>query len=1043
MTAVIVVLVIVPILIVVSYRVQRARLQRARRPAAGGQDTSAPRPAKNRSARDLRRLGYRYADDRVFVHGTGVFTGLVLSTSTDEFATASETADAALRPVGIYQTLLALFDGKPVHCHELVRYRPVTTQGWLGQLLANAWNPTELYRALAGKVADHIARSTPHRMWAMVIRLGDCPPPTGADPLAEVGSFVTGVAEERLTAVDLAALSTVAENIHESVAGYGVEPLTRQDLIWLIRKPGHGHLPVDEQPTVTRRPWRGGFFELAARIRGRNLGGGYIQLLRRDPHTGHEQTSFTATLVLADQPPRQIFQARRAWAQRLARLTVPAEISWRYTLIPPTQWKRLADKAVTNVQDESDDREKAGAATDDAFEARCDQAEQIKADNADGDLQPGMVGRLRLSVAAPTPQRLARAIKDVKMAMGDIVVEVPEHAALPLLLEQLPGEAVSTDLGSLSAGPAGGLGLWRRYSDLYLPALGMLGSHDQVGDRIQVERGRTLGWIGVPVGYTKSNGTVVYFDPHAQVARGHGAGVAVLGQSGGGKSSFALLMFFWLSESGVRCSVLDPKIDFAGFAYYIAFGPQVLDAEFDAAADAGTLGTPACKFQPVNRQFWDDTEIVDLARGARGSQDPWRIDENFDDAYSLALDLTDILFTDSGHRSIVRKALRTMTTAHKAATAAGREYHCGFGDVVTHVITERDEMAADYANARKTGADTSGLRQSLEDHDEIITRLDGGERVPFLRLLLGKGTDPRPQVTHQHKRRVIYTMAGFKTPDHPDQPQMWTDKDRNASAAMLSVLARMRRDNLTGRLVANPVTGRPGIPPTATIIDEGNMVTADPAGAGYAAVNLRQGRSLNSIAMLIDQQTRGLKAIEKQANADTAEVNQFGTILAFKQRSKGEARATLTVLRSSDDDVSNAEVDTLARKLQSEEVGGSLRIGDCVMRDPDSRVAVVTIDQMFWVLQRASQTNPKLKAHDWSFPVPSDPSEWAINPEALLRVRTNIADTASAQLDDHPDDDDEPAGVADPSDDELEEADAAKPSAPVWTETTVGAGAAP
>ena len=85
----------------------------------------------------------------------------------------------------------------------------------------------------------------------------------------------------------------------------------------------------------------------------------------------------------------------------------------------------------------------------------------------------------------------------------------------------------------------------------------------------------------------------------------------------------------------------------------------------------------------------------------------------------------------------------------------------------------------------------------------------------------------------------------------------------------------------------------------------------------------------------------------------------------------------------------------MARKLQAEEVGGALRIGDCALRDPDSRVAVVTVDQMFHVLQRAAQTNPKLKAVDWAYPVPADPQDWEINPEALLRVRTNIAAIAA------------------------------------------------
>ena len=41
------------------------------------------------------------------------------------------------------------------------------------------------------------------------------------------------------------------------------------------------------------------------------------------------------------------------------------------------------------------------------------------------------------------------------------------------------------------------------------------------------------------------------------------------------------------------------------------------------------------------------------------------------------------------------------------------------------------------------------------------------------------------------------------------------------------------------------------------------------------------------------------------------------------------------------------------------------------------------------------QTNPKLKAIDWAVLVPADPQDWEINPEPLLRVRTNIAAIAA------------------------------------------------
>ena len=216
----IVVLLIVPGILFVSYRVQRAReLRKRKKLAAADPDRQAgsavARLSKQQRRWDLRRLGYRYADDTIFVHGNGVFTGIVIDTSTDEFATTGETADTAMLPVGIYQALLGLFDGEEVRCHELVRYRPITTEGWLDQLLSNAWHPTRMYQILAGKVADHILHSTPGRMWALIVRLGDCPPPTGSDPYAEVTAGILGVAEERLTVADLAYWTGFAENLHD------------------------------------------------------------------------------------------------------------------------------------------------------------------------------------------------------------------------------------------------------------------------------------------------------------------------------------------------------------------------------------------------------------------------------------------------------------------------------------------------------------------------------------------------------------------------------------------------------------------------------------------------------------------------------------------------------------------------------------------------------------------------------------------------------------------------------------------------------------
>ena len=997
-----------------AFRFAKARAERG---SSDDLTLKAAKSGKQQERIDQRRLGYRYADDKLFVQGGGVFAGITMATSTDEYATGDETADIAMRPVGLNHDLLRFFEGDNVQCQELVRYRAITSEAWLRQLLAHAWNPTQMYRTLAAKVAEHVKGATPQRMWVLIVRLGDLPRRDVADPLSSLAADVLGVAEERLTRKDLAPWRARATQFHAIAARHGAELMTRQDLLWLIRKVGHGHLAVPDEPVTRRRPWRGGFFELATVLRGDNLGGGVIALHSRNVETGEEETSYTATLVVQDQPLRQIFNPRNAWAKKLGRLG--AEINWRYTLVPGARWRTITDKAAALIEDERQDREKAAAGTDLAFEARLEQADQIKTNNAE-DPDPGQVGRLRICVSSPTLKGLAQSIQDTKAAMGDIEVEVSEHGALLLLEEQLPGECLPVHMGSLSAGPAGGLQLWESYTDTYQPAIAQIASHSQVGDRLQVVRGRLLGWIGMVIGYVKSNGTPIHFDPHAMMSRLSGAGIAVPGASGGGKTSFLLAMFFWLSESGARCRAIDPKIDFRNFVLYIAFGSQVLHLDFMDEADEGTLGTPGSRFQPINRQFWDDTEIFDLARGARGIRDPWRITRTFTEGYNLALDLIDALFFDDAHRRIVKKGLRALLNARKAALARGEEFMVGFGDVVDYIAAERDELATDLAAARKSNVDTSQIRASLDVVDEVCTRLENGEEQPFLRLLLGKKSDPQVPHAAEEKRRTIYTMSGYKTPDNPNDAQNWSETDRNAAAVMHAVLYDLY-SGLDGRLVPNPVTGEPGIRPSDTFVDEGNMFTAQRSSRGFLRKVLRQGRSLYHALFFADQRARGIAKIEEEARADDpAEVNQFGVVAVFGQKSKNEARMGLELLRADGDNVSTAERDIMARGLLQEGLGGRLSAGECAFRDPDSRVANAVIDQIFDVLQRASQTNANLKPTDWAYEVPPDPADWTINPEALYRVRTGVAaDGEDVDEDFFDDDADDPyAGDLDQFDDE-------------------------
>src|SRR5699024_7056850 len=142
-----------------------------------------------------------------------------------------------------------------------------------------------------------------------------------------------------------------------------------------------------------------------------------------------------------------------------------------------------------------------------------------------------------------------------------------------------------------------GIDLGTRWNDLNGLAIPGLESSPNVGDGVQIGRGGTvLGWQGHLIGYSAENGAAVHFDPHVQVDRHNGAGVGIIGASGGGKSSLALSLFFWMSEAGTQCVASDPKNDFEAMCYYLAFGPQVLEDGFNRDADQGILGTAKSRF---------------------------------------------------------------------------------------------------------------------------------------------------------------------------------------------------------------------------------------------------------------------------------------------------------------------------------------------------------------------------------------------------------------------------------------------------------------
>lgn len=978
-------------------------------------DTYVPGKVKRKS--DSRRLSHRYVNDGpfMFISGRGVWTGLRLSTNTDEFSTAGEQEMSAERKSAMAQELLDFFAARStareaeLACHEIIRNQPVDTSDWVERYGSQHWDPTPLFETLlTDKVEPHIRDAAPVRANYLMIRIGTQKGPTEIDPVARVVNASDGVADEIFTTEELNYFRNLAAEVLHRMSAYGHE-MTRADLAWLIRKPLSGTFPVEtERDYLRTRYARGSWFDQLADFHGENLKR-QAAVRITDPHhdgDGDPDTCVTTTLVVEESQAVVPFMYTMAWAAVLRSMPNPPEISWRYLLISEKLWRAKILKATRDIATEAKDRVNDGNETaldDTKFGAIAEQADETRR-RMELQPQPGMVGQLRISISAPTLAELRIREQEV----GDVMKQFatlrrPKNIQAALLEEQIPGDFSPVNIGKMvlckDFSQGGGIDIGTRYSDLDVLSISRLDSASTVGDDIEFDRdGTVLGWHGQVIGYAAQNGAIVHFDPFVQMARNGGAGTAIIGASGGGKSSLSMSLFFFLSESGVQTVVLDPKNDFEQYCLYIAFGSQVLHDEFAKAINDGTAGTPGSPFQPINRRFWDDTRIVSLTHGNNGSLEPWRMTGDYDAGEQLARRQVEHLFSDldgsSNQRNVIDKAFDNLRRQYQDRRSVDETTPLPALADLAALVGEELEF---YDNLRTTPGSEIPAQHAYDEVRSVQSRLERARRQEYSRLLFDDSTtSDNDAIRGFAHRRTVITMIGFKPPAN-EQDAMATEQNRAAAAALYTVLWQVERlFSATGATIS-PHRRRKGIRPRLLIVDEAYVITAFAAGADLLNRALRQGRSFFFAVLIICQQARDIRKIEDAGpDRDDADQNQFGTVFVFGQRGDGEARAALKLLRS-ETRITAEEEQMLASQLLPTSKSGTLETGVCVMRDFDNRVASVHVDQLFNELRNAAETNAVLKPDRQSIDPPADPADWTINTSTrdrmlLTRIPERISD---------------------------------------------------
>lgn len=952
-----------------------------RRRLAANSDTGGTTP--RRRIKEQLRLGYRYDSgpgESVFISYNTVWTGIRIPPVNDVFLTHDEMESYARRAVDALRAIS--HENDPVQVQYRLTHRPPTVTEWLNQLLtARAiWNPTKAYIDYCQRIAEYLRlMKTPAPTGYLLVQIAQLDQSTLERVRTAADAVLTGESDEYIPpdlAADWKARANAAITALRPLGP--VTPITRHDRMWLIRRPLTGHYAPNMEDFPTTKEWGHGEFGLWVDFHADNLRHSIrIHLLNDQVHPADRESqpqleSFTAFLVAANWPDEA--DTGTPWMKFCA--THELEVSYRIELIPRRRFLSDMTKVKNNIDDEIKSMTKGGRTADDLV-----LEEQALAEQAVNDIRrsraPGMRTQLVIQVSAPTldelQQRVDAVTREVSQKVHDDIVLVRQRRYQYRLLESmLPGR--SPDLSSkltphvrLTVPEMFGIGF---------PRNGVV-----VGDRV----GTKNGWVGDFIGW--SDNLPVFFSPHSSVARAAGAGVLVVGGTGGGKTNGALLKFWQLSESGAQCRAIDPKVDFAQFCYYLAFGPQVNDPDFHKEARIGRLGTPESKFRPTNVEFWNDTLIIDVLSANAGVLDVWQVTGDINGGKLLGQDVLrmflganryeedDIIYIDAMEKAI--------DEYHAALTARTNELLDQYPDpesaedaaradvplptmwqVAQNVLDHGEQVRAELADNKTTPEDLKSARRAA-------TRIKNLIKLPYATLVFAENPSQLKGIAS--KRRVVFTLRGISLPSADISEDRWGERDRLASAIMY-ILVSMNSTLLDNSPTVHPLTGQHGVSrPRALFVDESYAITAVSEGRELLKTALAQGRSYNNVLFLMDQLASRLAQIESRTDgADGPSGNQVQTVMAFMQRSEETAKTVSPLLTTKNEAlVTNA--------LLPMELGGFLKTGRCLFRDMDFNLAPVDVDLMFAELKRAADTTPSTRAESQSHPVSSDINQWTLD----------------------------------------------------------------
>lgn len=274
-----------------------------------------------------------------------------------------------------------------------------------------------------------------------------------------------------------------------------------------------------------------------------------IEVIQEDEATGAQYSAFSMTAVVTQVPDVVTLSGRTPMGVQTMSTPYPSEWTVRGTVLGAENTKKTIQRKHVNVRDDANEALKAGL---------LDRDTSLLSDGE-------VLGRLMSQTQTDNPPIFFRGYASLRVTGGtpDEVMAIYTKVKDSLNKIDVKIRAFMGEQGSLLMGGIPGNRMWGTkqqyfYTDMAFLGAITLNAGGSVGDWVKGDPS----YVGMYQGYTTARFTrPVFLSPHAAMADNDPPAIAIIGQSGGGKSFSAFNLAYQCAAQGVYTIFLDPKAD--------------------------------------------------------------------------------------------------------------------------------------------------------------------------------------------------------------------------------------------------------------------------------------------------------------------------------------------------------------------------------------------------------------------------------------------------------------------------------------------------